>query len=58
MAFLSACINSRGVRQRGVTSTGFYLVFADGLLVELEASGLGATLCSVRSGNLEQHCAL
>ena len=42
---------TRGVRQGGVTSTGFYLVFADGLLLELEASGLGATLCSVRSGN-------
>ena len=26
-------------------------MFADGLLLELEASGLGATVCSVRSGN-------
>ena len=42
---------TRGIRQGGVTSTGFYLVFADGLLSELEASGLGATVCSVRSGN-------
>ena len=44
---------TRGVRQGGggVASTGFYLVFADGLLLELEASGLGATMCSVRSGN-------
>ena len=42
---------TRGIRQGGVTSTGFYLVFADGLLLELEASGLGTTVCSVRSGN-------
>ena len=41
----------RGVRQGGVTSTGFYLVFIDGLLVELQISGFGAAVCSVRSGN-------
>ena len=41
----------RGNRQGGVTSTGFYLVFIDGLLVELQLSGLGAAVCSVRSGN-------
>ena len=34
-----------------VTSTGFYLVFIEGLLVELQISGFGAAVCSVRSGN-------
>ena len=43
----------RGNRQGGVhvTSTGFYLVFIDGLLVALQLSGLGEAVCSVRSGN-------
>ena len=41
----------RGNRQGGVTSTGFYLVFIDGLLVELQLSGFGAAVFSVRSGN-------
>ena len=40
-----------GVRQGGVLSAFYYLVFIDQLLVELENSGHGAQLCNVPCGN-------
>ncbi len=42
---------TRSVRQGGVISTFFYLVFIDELLTQLESSHSGATVCSVSSGN-------
>ncbi len=42
---------SRSVRQGGVISTFFYLVFIDELLRELESSSFGASICSLDTGN-------
>ena len=41
----------QGVRQGGVTSTWYYLLFVDGLLQELQDSGTGCTIGSIRLGN-------
>ena len=41
----------QGVRQGGVTSTWYYLLFLDGLLEELQDSGTGCTVGSIKLGN-------
>ena len=41
----------QGVRQGGVTSTWYYLLFIDGLLQKLENSGTGCTIGFIRLGN-------
>ena len=40
-----------GVRQGGVLSSLLFLIFIDGLLKELEQSGLGAFICELETGN-------
>ena len=39
------------VRQGGVLSSLLFLIFIDGLLKELEQSGLGAFICELETGN-------
>ena len=41
----------QGVRQGGVTSTRYYLLFVDGLLQKLQELGIGCTIGSIRLGN-------
>ena len=41
----------QGVRQGGVTSTWYYLIFIDGLLQKLENSGTGCTIGFIRLSN-------
>ena len=41
----------QGIRQGGVTSTWYYLLFIDGLLYELQESGTGCTIGSITLGN-------
>ena len=41
----------QGVRQGGVTSTWYYLLYVDGLLQKLQESGTGCTIGSIRLGN-------
>ena len=41
----------RGVRQRGVLSSLFYLVFINDLVEELDKSNLGVSVCDIKAGN-------
>ena len=40
-----------GIRQGGLTSTWYYLLFIDGLLYELQESGTGCKIGSITLGN-------